>query len=109
MVRTETSTNPITFLFLRAVRSKEPKLEETHETPWSLAVNSSRNTVSVRIERRDPVNKMAALAETPKCKATQEALLREDSNLRLRDECSSCNLLGVRCLIASHPSSTGMS
>jgi hypothetical protein len=55
------------------------------------------------------MNPMSALAETPRCKATQEALLREDSNLRLTNDCLACTLLGVRCLIASHPSSSGMS
>ena len=52
---------------------------------------------------------MTELTETPKCKATREELRHDDENLRLTDECTSCSLLGARCLIASHPSSAGMS
>ena len=52
---------------------------------------------------------MSAPVKTPECCVTREELLREDSNLRLLNDCPACLLLGVRCLIASHPSSAGMS
>ena len=58
------------------------------------------------------MNQMSAQSapvKTPECRATQEALIHDDNSLRLTSDCPACHLFGVRCLIASHPSSAGMS
>ena len=52
---------------------------------------------------------MSAASETPKCKATQEALLGENSDLRLNSDCPVCLALNIRCPIGCHPSSAVMS
>jgi hypothetical protein len=76
-------------------------------TVSSAAFGSSRKKRKSKHRRsRAGFSEMSALSDTPKCKATREELLRDDTSLRLLSECPLCALFNVRCPVGCHPSSS---